>query len=208
MNEYGDIETAARHRDWQGCARLLFLTLLRCTKEQQLSIAAHTLETYAPIWKAKHTNALQRLPDTVLANDTQGNGRVFSGLLENIDLDPADTEFENGLLEFQNGVSSLQHRRHTAHFATAVRSGVTARQINKWLQNHADDYAKWSAGRSFNGPTFLDDEPASEEALSAWRFVDHLFRRQHVNSTVPFVEKMRSSRDIERQYRKWEETIF
>jgi hypothetical protein len=32
--------------------------------------------------------------------------------LENIDLDPADAEYENGLLEFQNGVSCPQHRRH------------------------------------------------------------------------------------------------
>jgi hypothetical protein len=208
MDEYEDIETAARHWDWQGCARLMFLMLFRCAKEQQRSIAAQTLNTYTPIWKEKHRNALHELPDSVLVNGSQRHRRAFPDLREDLDLDPADAEFENGLLEFHNGVLSPRHSRYTAHFATAIRSAVTARQINSWLQNHPDEYAKWKARRSFEGPTFLDDEAASEEALSAWSFVAHLLREQHISITVPFSEQLRSSKQIERLYRNWEEAVL
>ena len=68
MDEYQDIETAVRHWDWQGCTSLMFLMLFRCTKEQQRSMAAQTLNTYAPFWKEKHRNALGELPDIVLVN--------------------------------------------------------------------------------------------------------------------------------------------
>jgi hypothetical protein len=208
MDEYEDIETAARHRDWQGCARLMFLMLFRCAKEQQRSIAALTLNTYTPIWKEKHRNASQELPDIVLADGSQRNRRMFPDLPEDLDLDPADAEFENGLLEFHNGVLSPRHNRYTAHFATAIRSAVTARQINSWLQKHPDEYGKWNAGRSFEGPTFLDGEAASIEASSTWNFVADLLREQHIFITIPFSKQPRSSKQIERLYRNWEETVL
>jgi hypothetical protein len=208
MDEYEDIESAARHRDWHGCARLMFLMLFRCAKEQQRSIAAQTLNTFTPIWKEKHRNALQELPDVVLADDSQGNRRMFPDLPEDLDLDPADAEFENGLLKFHNGVLSPRHNRYTAHFATATRSAVTARQINSWLHNHPDEYGKWKAGRSFEGPTFLDDEAASIEALSAWGFVANLLREQHTSATIPLLKQLRSSKQIERLYRNWEEAAL
>jgi hypothetical protein len=174
MDEYEDIETAARHWDWQGCARLMFLMLFRCAKEQQRSIAAQTLNTYTPIWKKKHRNALQELPDIVLANGPQRARRVFPDRPEDLDPDPADAEFENALVEFHNGVLSPRHNRYTAHFATAIRSAVTARQINSWLQNHPDEFGVLLAVRSFERPTFLDVDAASKEALSSGSFIAYL----------------------------------
>jgi hypothetical protein len=129
-------------------------------------------------------------------------------LPEDLDLDPADAEFENGLLEFHNGVLSPRHNHYTAHFATAIRSAVTARQINSWLQNHPDKCGKWKAGRRFEGPTFLDDQVASIEALSAWKFVGDLLREQHTSIAMPFSKQLRSSKQIERQYRNWEEAVL
>jgi hypothetical protein len=208
MDEYEDIETAARHWDWQGCARLMFVMLFCCAKEQQRSIAAQTLNAYTAIWKEKHRNALREFPDIVLADGSHRNRHMFSDLPEDLDLDPADAEFENGLLEFHNGAVSPRHNRYTAHFATAIRSAVTARQINRWLQNHPDEYEKWKAGRGFDGPTFLDDEAASIEALSAWNFVASLLREQHITITVPFSKQLRSSKQIERLYRNWEEVVL
>ena len=203
MDEYEDIETAARHWDWPGCARLMFLMLFRGAKEQQWSIAVETLNTYTPIWKEKHRNSLQDLPDIVLADGSHRNRHMFPDLPEDLDLDPADAEFENGLLEFHNGVLSPRHNRYTAHFATAIRSAVTARQINRWLQNHPDEYGKWKAGCSFEGPTFLDDEAASIEAVSAWNFVASLLGQQHISITIPYSKQLRSSKQIERLYRNW-----
>jgi hypothetical protein len=208
MDEYEDIETAARHWDWQGCARLMFLMLFRCAKEPQRSIATQTLNTYTPIWKEKHSNALQELPDIVLADGFQRNRRMLHDAPEDLDLDPADAEFENGLLEFHNGALSTRHNRYTAHFATAIRSAVTARQINSWLQKHPDEYGKWKAGRSFEGTTFLGDQAASMEAFSAWSFVADLLRDQHISITIPFSKQLRSSKQIERLYRNWEEAVL
>jgi hypothetical protein len=208
MDDYEDIETAAHHRDWQGCARLMFLMLFRCAKERQPNIAAYTLNTYTPTWKEKHKNALQELPDIVLANGSKRHRPAFPALPEDLILDPADAEFENGLLEFYKGAVAPLHSRYTAHFATAIRSAVTARQINRWLQNHPHEYAKWKAGRSFEGPTFLDDAAASEEALAAWISVSDLLREHQISAIIPFSARLQSSKRMEALYRRWEEAVL
>src|SRR6266849_6197750 len=101
MDEYKDIETAARHRDWQGCARIMFSRLFRCPADEQRNVAAKALHTYIKVWKAKHKSALRSVPDRVLTNKNNGTRPPLPDFPE--DLDPADSEFENGLLAFYNG---------------------------------------------------------------------------------------------------------
>lgn len=208
MDEYEDIETAARHRDWQGCAKLMFLALFRSPKRQQRDVATRTLYTYAPIWKQKHPEPLRKLPDYLLSTGSTVKRLAFPDLSEDLDLDPADAEFENGLIKFCHGVSTSIYRRYTISFATAIRSAVTARQINKWLERHPEEYARWRDGRSFEGPTFLDDEAASEEAYTAWVFVGHLLREQHIPTFPSFAEQVRAAQEAVRLYQNWEETVL
>jgi hypothetical protein len=197
MDEYENIETAARHRDWQGCARIMFGLLYRCMTEEQRNVARAALYKYLEIWNTKHKDALQAIPEQVLANGTKGKRPALPEFPE--DLDPADAEFENGLIEFYNGSYFVtSHSRRTEHFATAIRSAVTARQINRWLQEHPKDYAKWKAGRGIDGPTFLDDEAAADEAQMMWAFVDNLLKKQLLHPL---------SRQIERLYKRWEESV-
>jgi hypothetical protein len=114
------------------------------------------------------------------------------------DLGPADAEFENGLMEFRNGsLPSSNHTRRTMHFATAIRSAVLARQINAWLCTHSRDYAKWKMGQTFEGPTFLDDEPAAKEAETTWTLVDALMKEQ---------PKPHSLSKEAAAYKRWQET--
>jgi hypothetical protein len=206
MDEYEDIETAARHRDWQGCARIMFGELFRCTPDQQRTVAAKALQTYVDIWTEKHSEALQTLPETILADGINRKPPPPPDFPE--DLDPADAEFENGLFEFYNAAYfPAAHNQRTVGFAAAIRSAVTARQINRWLRGHPDDYAQWKAGREFGGPTFLDDAAAAEEARTAWMFVDDLLKAQHVPIT-PFAKQSQSVQQIERLYKQWEESIL
>jgi hypothetical protein len=207
MDEYEDIETAACHRDWQGCARIMFGLLYRCGTDAQRNVAKAALYTYIEIWKAKHKNALKLIPVRVLANATNGKRPALPEFPE--DLDPADAEFENGLIEFYNGAFFPgSHARRTQHFATAIRSSVTARQINRWLREHPDDYAKWKAGRGIDGPTFLDDDAAADEAQRMWKFVEKLLTEQCAASPIPFAQRLRPSKRISQLYKQWEESIL
>jgi hypothetical protein len=182
------------------------VSLLKGTAAQA---SVKVLDTYVPIWQEKHSGAVGEIPDSVLANSINSKRPALLDLSEGLDLDPADTEFKNGLLEFYRGaLSKVIHSRYTAHFATAIRSAVTARQINRWLQGHPIEFAKWRSGRGFDGPTFLDDEAAAEEAQAAWKFVDHLLKEQHVPIFVPFSEQLRLSKQIARLYQAWEESVL
>jgi hypothetical protein len=208
MDEYEDIETAAAHCDWKGCAKLMFVMLFQCTKEQQRSLSAKVLDTYVPVWKQKHSGALGVLPGSVLINESNEQP-AFPEFPDSCDLDPADAEFENGLLEFYNGAFvPAPHSRYTAHFATSIRSAVTARQINRWLQGHPAEYTKWKAGRDFDGATFFEDEAAAGEAKAAWIFVDYLLKQQHIPVYTPISKQLRSSKQIARLYRNWEESVL
>jgi hypothetical protein len=207
MDEYEDIETAARHQDWQECARIMFIKLFRCSKEQQRNVASGIINTYAPVWHEKHEGPLGCFPVCLLLIGAWAKRLMFPDLPEDLNLDPADAEFENGLFEFCNGVSTPFHRRYTANFATAIRSSVTARHINKWLVTHSDEYVKWKAGLGFEGPTFLDDDAAASEAFAAWIFVDRLLQEQRPPSASPS-EQLRASREVARLYHNWEETIM
>lgn len=184
----------------------MFGELFRCTPDRQRTVAAKALQTYVDIWKEKHKGALQTIPETILADGINSKPPPPPDLPE--DLDPADAEFENGLFEFYNAAYfPAAHSRRTVGFATAIRSAVTARQIDRWLREHPDDYAKWQAGREFRGPTFLDDAVAAEEARTAWKFVDDLLKEQGAPA-APLAEQSRSSKEIERLYKIWEEAVL
>jgi len=203
MDEYEGIEEAARHRDWQACAKLMFRLLYRCTTEGQRNVAKAALCTYVKTWNMKHGDVMRAIPERLLAYETEGKRPPLPDFPE--DLDPADAEFENGLIEFYNGAYfNAPHPRHTMHFATAIRSAVTARQIERWLRDHPDDYAKWKSGRGIDGPTFLDDEAAAKEALTAWKFVADLLKVQ----PIAVYELWQSTKRIERSYKHWEDTVL
>jgi hypothetical protein len=207
MDEYENIETAARHRDWHGCARIMFGLLYRCTTKEQRNVAKATLYTYVEIWEEKHKNASKLIPERVLTNGTDGKRPPLPEFPE--DLDPADAEFENGLIEFYNGAFfSHKHPRRTQHFATAIRSSVTARQINRWLSQHPDDYVEWKTGRGIYGSTFLDDDAAADEAQRMWILVEQLLKKQHASSPIPFEKRLPSSRRLSLLYKQWEESIL
>lgn len=196
MDTFEDILTAARHRDWTQCSRLMFQRLYQCKADDQRTIAKVMLWMYLEIWAAKHDDDIRQLPlHLLISNERKQELPNFPE-----DLDPADAEFENGLVEFYNGsLFPSRHDQRTMHFATAIRSAITARQINKWLCGHPDDYAKWKTGRPFNGPTFLDDEMAASEAEIFWKLFDALVKEQP------------KSFDLSREpaaYRRWEETIL
>jgi hypothetical protein len=207
MDEYENIETAARHRDWQGCARIMFGLLYKCTIEEQRNVAKVALYTYVEIWNAKHERTLKTFPERILTNKTVGKRPELPEFPE--DLDPADAEFENALIEYYNGTFfRTGHAQRTVHFATAIRSAVTARQINAWLREHPDDYATWKAGRGIEGPTFLADEAAADEAQMAWTLVADLLKKQRAIVRRPFAGQFWSSRQMAQLYKRWEESVL
>jgi hypothetical protein len=198
MADYGSIETAARHRDWQECARIMFRLLYRCRSSEQRKTAAAALKRYVPIWKSKHPEPIGSIPDLILSSISARRRPILPEFPE--DLDPADAEFENGIIEFYNG--SISHTaQRTAHFATAIRSAVLAHQIDMWLREHPDAYSAWKTGQGFQGPTFLQDDAAAGEAELMWKSVADLLRRCSVRS-LPLLSKR-----VERAYKEWEEAI-
>jgi hypothetical protein len=67
--------------------------------------------------------------------------------------------------------------------------------------------ASASVGMRFTGPTFLEDDEASEEAESAWIQIDELFKkmphpaRKGPTTTIATV-------DIERAFTEWENSLL
>jgi hypothetical protein len=206
MDDYEDIEAAARHWDWQGCARIMFGLLYECTPDEQREVAAKALATYIKTWKSKHKGVLGKIPENILISPGIEKLITFSEFPEELDLDPADAEFENGLAEFCNGAySSSIHADRTTHFATAIQSAVTARQIDKWIDRHPTDFMKWRAGQLIDGPTFLDDKAATTEAQAAWEYVGRLFKSHHLH---PSPHRKRSSKRLMELYRRWESSVL
>jgi hypothetical protein len=209
MDDYEDIEAAARHWDWQGCARIMFGLLYERTPDEQREIAAKALATYIKIWKSKHQGVWREVPEELLIARSIEKRITLPDFPEELDLDPADAEFENGLTEFWSGAySSSNHANRTRHFATSIQSAVTARQIHKWIQHHPTDFVKWKAGRLIDEPTFLDDQVAIAEAQKAWEYVDRLFKSQRRHPPLPAVHRKRSSKRAMELYRRWESSIL
>lgn len=199
MYEYENIEAAAHHRDWQECAGIMFGLLYRCATEGQRNVAREALRTYVVIWNTKHEDVVRQLPQLLLTPEIHGKRPKLPEFPE--DLDPADAEFENGLIEYYNGAFfSANHGQHTMEFATAIQSAVVARQNNKWLSNHQDDYANWKSGSGIGGPTFLDDEAAAKEAEIAWKLIDASLKGQP--------KPLRQSWHAAVLYKRWEDSVL
>lgn len=207
--DYSNLEIAARHRDWQACARILFRLLYCRSAEMQQRIAAEVLSAYVGIWIEKHPeyasisiekHSEQSVPWTLYYGaDQQPRIREFPS-----NPDPADAEFENALIEFNNGASqSIDHAEHTKHFATAIRSSVLARQINQWLHDFPDQFERWKNGLPLDGPSFLDDEVAAREAESAWINVGRLIGKQHFSS-----RKFEGDVRLAEAYDDWEKSLL
>ena len=177
-----------------------------CTRTTGSSLA--TSRAYVDTWATKHKGEpVEKIPEMILEGRSIGRRPAFPEFPE--DLDPADSEFENGLLEYyQAAYLRATHDRYTLHFATAIRSTVTARQIDTWIREHPDAYRRWKAGQKFDSPTFLDDETAAKEAERAWGFVGRLFQEigTSVISNIP--RQFGRPRPINRLYEKWEDSVL
>jgi hypothetical protein len=204
MDEYPNITVAAHHRDWDGCARIMFRQLFFCTAEEQRKIAARALSAYETIWIEKHPN-MPGIPLGPFLNTVEQQEVIFPG-----NLDPADTEIENAVIEYLNGMSQkIGHAERTAHFATTIRSSILAIQINRWIHDFPDDYKRWQAGLTFSGRTFLDDKNAAHDAENAWADIDALIAKQLASKTnfrrrlqvIPMVK-------VEEAYNAWERTLL
>ncbi|MFI5023298.1 MAG: hypothetical protein ACHQRJ_16830 [Alphaproteobacteria bacterium] len=183
----------------------MFRLLYQFPTDEQRHIAVRTMHLYLPIWKEKHKNESWLMLDDLLEERATKTFEVP----DFANLDPADTEFENAIIELYNGVyDSSNHEEHTVHFATSVRSAVTAKQVNEWLRRHPHKYAQWRAGRGFDGPTFLDDEVAANEAEKAWTFVDGLLTRPHFHKRTPFERQLSSPKDVTELYERWEQSVL
>lgn len=200
MDDYEDIGTAALHRDWQGCARIMFGLLYRRSRQDQLQIATEVLETYADTWKAKHQDRakIRSVPERLM----KASFDLRPDLPElPDDADAADAEYENALTEYYNGkFYANTPEEWTSNFASAIRSTVAAHQISRWMRKYPQSYQLWNAGRDFDGPTFLEDDSAADEAAGMWQFVERLLRR-----TYPATEITPISRSL---YEQWEATYL
>lgn len=205
MAEYSSISEAARHRDWQGCDRLMFRELYLLPFEGQREVTANALCIYTVVWTGKHPNSA---PIKKWIAGLPG-GHSLPLLTDSEKLDPADSEFENGLMQFSNALTAQSHSQRTTHFATSIRSAVLARQINRWLHDCPTDYETWRRGEHFTGSTFLDDEGASKEAEMAWKEIDELFQKS--SGLLKRRRKLRSHEvapDFERAYTAWEASLL
>jgi hypothetical protein len=194
---------------------MMFALLFRCTDEEQRRVAAETLARYLEIWNAKHHGRLRIALKALIGITVVGSPRIF-GLSESPDLpnfpdnlDPADAEFENAIISYYNGISSpSSHGECTMDFATAIRSAIVARQINRWIQNHPGSFAKWRLGETFSGPTFLEDEPASSLAEASWSSLAELLEKQPSAMSTPPAQRYKFTKEIETSYKQWEEAGF
>jgi hypothetical protein len=208
MDDYPNITTAARHRDWLACARIMFRQLYLCPTNVQQMIATSTLLQYAKIWNEKHLDW-----DKITSSKLEyiANQVAEFPKFNSIELDPADAEFENALIEFANGsAGQISHAEHTIHFASSIRSAVLATQIDRWRHDLPAQYMLWKEGRKLSGPTFLDDEGAVAEAENAWSRVDDLFK-QFDRPRMRIFERLEQSvrpSEIEQVYNDWEKSIL
>jgi hypothetical protein len=204
MDDYPNMSAAVSNRDWQGCARVMFRQLFFCPAKEQKKIAALTLSEYAPIWNEKHPTMNWILP--WITSNARDQQRELPELPD--DLDPADAEFEDALIEFFNGtVETDNHAERTVHFANAIRSSVLASQIDWWLRDYPAEYQRWKEGLVIRGPTFLDDEKAAKEAETAWMRVDSLFDKLRLSTRRRFHRLFRGPSEVEQVYRYWEQSL-
>lgn len=201
MNGQLSIRRAAREHDWNACARIMFWQLFSHTFDEKKKITESALALYFDIWNAKHPDKANHLPLVTfsLREDESLNGDFSE------DIDPADNEFCNAILEYNEGISGTgQPLAQINHFATSIRSSVLAIQINRWIRNYPDQYERWRAGKLVNGPTFFDDETAADDAQKAWESIDYLFSNESPGRAMAEVPMNK----IEDAYRAWERSLL
>jgi len=211
MTSAPGIASAAKTRDWHECGRLMFALLFHCRFEEQCDVASQSLERYLTIWNSKHPDWSSYALNSLLA---RGRNRPSPATRasENPalpefphDLDPADAEFENAVIGFYKGLSySASHSEHTMNFATAIRSAIVARQVDRWLRDHPREYAAWRSGKPFSGPTFLDDDNASAEAEDGWISISRLLEQQPSVQSVRPARRCELTHEVAAPYRQWE----
>jgi hypothetical protein len=207
MDEYADITEAARQRDWQSAAKVMFMLLYKCSARQQYHIAITALSRYVEIWTKKHEKSWAVTLKEFLMSPTIGRHSKLPEFPDN--LDPADAEFENGLIEFYSGSDfKNDHAQRTIHLATAIRSSVLAKQIEQWRLDYPEECAKWKAGQWLEGPTFLEDELAAKEAIKAWIFVDEQLKAQRTFKWRYRLKGYWSANKVARLYKRWEELVL
>jgi hypothetical protein len=201
MNERLSIRRAAREHNWDACARIMFWQLFSRTFDEQKKITEGALVLYFDIWNRKHPDKAKHLPLTTfsLREDESLNGDFFE------EIDPADNEFCNAILEYNEGISeTCKPLERINHFATSIRSSVLAIQINRWIRDFPDQYERWRAGKLVNGPTFLDDKAAADDAQKAWESIDDLFSHEWPGRAMAEIPMNK----IEDAYRAWERSLL
>jgi hypothetical protein len=201
MNEQLSIRRAAREHDWNACSRIMFLRLFSRTFDEQKKIAEGALVLYFEIWNRKHPDKVKHLPLMTfsLREDKSLNGDFSE------ELDPADNEFCNAILEYNEGISETDKPlERISHFATSIRSSVLAIQINRWIRDFPDQYERWRAGKLVNGPTFLDDEAAADDAQKAWESIDDLFSHEGPDRAMAEIPMIK----IEDACQAWERSLL
>jgi hypothetical protein len=201
MNEQLSIRKAAREHDWNACARVMFRQLFLRSFDEQKKITEGALALYFDIWNSKHPDKPKHLPLVTfgLREDESLNGDFSE------EIDPADTEFCNAILEYNEGISETgKPLERINHFATSIRSSVLAIQINRWIRDFPDQYGRWRAGKLVKGPTFLDDKAAADDAQKAWESIDYLLSHEWPGRAMAEVPMNK----IDDAYRAWERSLL
>lgn len=192
MTTYETIKSAASHKDWQECARIMFLSLYEREFDDQREVVKSVLTTYIDRLISKYPN--RKIPYFL----------TFGLLDENlVEIDAADTEFQNSIIEYYNASFQSSHDEQTTHFATSIRSCVLAGQINAWIMSHPDSYKKWKEGETFKGPTFLEDKKSINEVERLWGYVEDILSKHQDGRRV-----YKLSKEVDFLYQKWESSIL
>lgn len=206
MDDHFSIAIAARRHDWDACARIMFRQLFYCTIEEQKKITANALLGYGKIWDKKHP---ELATSSFIGVHKQYEALRKPSKIELPDeLDPADAEFANAILEFFEGISeNVGPIERTKHFATAIRSSVLAMQINRWIRDFPNQFERWRAGELVSGPTFLQDKAAANDAENAWVHIDFLLSHTR-NASTGMQSTEVPMGNIEAAYQEWERSLL
>lgn len=177
----------------------MFWQLFSRTFDEQEKITKGALLRYFDIWNKKHPDQILQLMTFNLREDESSNGDFSE------DIDPADNEFRNAVMEFNQGISETSEPlERIKHFATSIRSSVLAIQINRWIRDFPEQHERWKARKLINGPTFLDDKAAADDAQEAWEYIDYLFSDEWPSRATTEIPMNK----IEDAYRAWEQSLL
>jgi hypothetical protein len=178
----------------------MFWQLFSRSFDEQKKITEGALALYFDIWNSKHPDKAKHLP--LMTFSLREDDSLSDDFSEKTD--PADSEFCNAIMEYNEGISETGLLERINHFATSIRSSVLAIQINRWIRDFPDQYEHWKAGKHVNGATFMDDEAAADDAQKAWESIDYLFSHQWPGRAMAEIPMNK----IEDAYRAWERSLL